>query len=325
LDEVPHLTNETVFDLRERPRHLIVIGAGPIGLEMAQAFRRLGSRVTVLEKFRALPKDDPEIAEIALAALRAEDIGIREGVDITGVTTGAGTIEVKLAAGEGGGDGDTVTGSHLLVATGRTPALEGLALEAAGIAHDAGGIRVDRRLRTTNRRVFAIGDCRQGLQFTHVAGYEAGIVLRNALFHLPAKADYGAVPWVTYTDPEIAHVGLAEAAARARYGDRVRVVRESFAGNDRAQAERATDGLLKLVAVGGRPVGVSVVGTNAGELIQLWALALSRRLKLADIASFIAPYPTLGEISKRAAGATFSDRLFSKRTRAIVRLLQWFG
>ena len=322
LDEVPYLTNETIFDLRERPRHLVVIGAGPIGLEMAQAFRRLGSTVTVLEKFRALPKDDPEIAAIALAALRGEGLAINEGVEITAVSGTGGAIRVAYEDAAGA---HSVEGSHLLVATGRAPVIEALGLDAAGIAHDAAGIAVDARLRTSNRRVYAIGDCRRGLQFTHVAGYEAGIVLRNALFHLPARANYDAVPWVTYTDPEIAHVGLGEAAARERFGDRVRIICQRYDGNDRAQAERATGGLFKLVAHAGRPLGVSIVGAGAGELIQIWALALARRLKLADIAGFIAPYPTFGEIGKRAAGAYFSDRLFSARTRAIVRFLQRFG
>ncbi len=322
LDEVPYLTNETIFDLRERPRHLVVIGAGPIGLEMAQAFHRLGSAVTVLEKVRALPRDDPEIAAIALAALRGEGLVIREGVEIAAVAGTAGAIRVAYEDATGA---HSVEGSHLLVATGRAPAIAALDLDAAGIAHDAAGIAVDARLRTSNRRVYAIGDCRRGLQFTHVAGYEAGIVLRNALFHLPARADYDAVPRVTYTDPEIAHVGLDEAAARARFGDRVRIIRQRYDENDRARAERATTGLLKLVAHGGRPLGVSIVGAGAGELIQIWALALARRLRLADIAGFIAPYPTFGEIGKRAAGSYFSDRLFSARTRAIVRFLQRFG
>ena len=322
LEDVPYLTNETIFSLTERPEHLVVIGAGPIGLEMAQAFRRLGSRVTVLEKFHALPKDDTELARDLLERLQGEGIELREGVDIERVERQGDEIRVSASRE---GKTDSLAGSHLLLATGRAPAVEDLDLEAAGIAYDKSGIVTDARLRTSNKRVFAIGDCRQGLQFTHVAGYEAGIVIRNALFKLPAKAEYSAVPWVTYTDPELAQVGLTEQDARDRYGDSVSVLRAEYADNDRARTERITTGCVKVIARKGRPVGATVFGAQAGELINFWTLAISQKLKLSAIAGYISPYPTLSELNKRAAGMAFTETLFSDRTRRLVRFLQKLG
>ena len=217
---------------------------------------------------------------------------------------------------------ERLTGSHLLVAAGRRANVEGLGLAAAGVEHSPKGIKVDARLRTTNRRIYAIGDVAGGLQFTHVAGYHAGIVIRNALFRLPAKVDTSAVPWVTYTEPELAQVGLGEAAARER-GLEVEVLTWPFADNDRAQAERATAGFVKvLVGRRGRILGATIVGERAGELIQPWVLAISTGQRIGSMAQFVAPYPTLGEASKRAAGSHYTPKLFSERTRRIVRLLQ---
>jgi len=319
LDTVPYLTNETIFDNRARPDHLIVIGGGPIGAELAQAHRRLGTRVTVLEAFTILGKDDPELTEIVKRQLRAEGIDMREGVGVTGVSGTAGEFAVTLDGGE------EIAGSHLLVAAGRRPNVDGLGLEAAGIAYSAKGIDVDRRLRTSNRKVFAIGDVAGGPQFTHAAGYHAGIVVRNALFRLPAKVDYRALPWVTYTDPELAHVGLTEEQARADHGD-IRVLRWPFAENDRAQAERDTSGMIKAITTKrGRVLGASIVGAHAGELIQPWVLAIGKGLKIGDFANMIVPYPTRGEVGKRAAGSFYASSLFSEKTRRIVRFLARFG
>lgn len=322
LEDAPYLTNETVFSLTERPEHLVIIGAGPIGLEMAQAFRRLGSRVTVLEIFHALPKDDAELARDLVELLRGEGIDLREGVDIESVERQGEGVRIATSRE---GRAESLEASHLLLATGRAPAVDGLDLEAAGIAYDKSGIFTDARLRTSNKRVFAIGDCRQGLQFTHVAGYEAGIVIRNALFKLPAKADYSAVPWVTYTDPELAQIGLNEQEARDRYGDAVSVLRAEYADNDRARTERVSAGVVKVIAKGGRPVGATVLGAQAGELINFWTLAISQKLKLSAIAGYISPYPTLSELNKRAAGMAFTETLFSDRTRRVVRFLQKLG
>jgi pyruvate/2-oxoglutarate dehydrogenase complex dihydrolipoamide dehydrogenase (E3) component len=319
LDSVPYLTNETVFDLATRPAHLIVIGGGPIGCELAQAFRRLGAAVTVLEMYSALGKDDPELAAAVKVRLSEEGVALREGVAIRRIDARDGAIAIAI---ESGGKTETIAGSHLLVAAGRTPNLEALALEAAGVAASKAGIVVDGRLRTSNRRIFAIGDAAGGHQFTHLAGYHAGIVIRQALFRLFwTRTDLSALPWVTFTDPELANAGLSEAAARQRHGE-VRVLRWAFADNDRAQAERATEGLAKIVTTKkGRILGAGIVGKNAGELIQPWCLAIQSRLKIGAMAGYIAPYPTLGEVSKRAAGSFYTPALFSARTRRIVRLL----
>ncbi|NHB75539.1 dihydrolipoyl dehydrogenase family protein [Rhodobacter calidifons] len=317
VDTVPYLTNETIFDLRERPQHLIVIGGGPIGVEMAQAHRRLGCAVTVVEGASVLGREDPELARVVTDALQAEGIVLVEGQPVVRLAKTDGTVEVTL------GDGRQVRGSHLLLAVGRKVALEGMNLEAAGVAHTGKGVTVDARLRSSNRRIFAVGDAAGGLQFTHVAGWHAGIVIRQAILGLPARADPRAVPRATYTDPELAQVGLTEAEARALHGEALTVVRASLAHNDRAQAEGKTAGFAKVMIVKGRPVGAGIVGPQAGELIGLWALALSARLKMSAIAGMIAPYPTLGEVSKRAAGAYFAPRLFeSAAVKRLVRLVQ---
>ena len=320
LDQVPYLTNETVFDLDQRPDHLIVIGGGPIGIELAQAHRRLGARVTVLEGLSILGKDDAEAVEVVRRRVIDDGIDLREGAMIKTVERHGNGIALTI---ENGGADERVTGSHLLVAVGRRANVDGLNLEAAGIRYSPKGIEVDKRLRTTNKRVFAIGDVVGGYQFTHMAAYQAGIVIRNALFHLPAKVDYAAVPWVTYTDPELAHVGLNEREARERFGDDIRVLNWSFAENDRAQAERETDGIIKIV-VGrkGRILGATIVGAHAGELILTWVLAVREGLKVGAVANLIAPYPTLSEVSKRAAGSYYTPTLFNERTRRLVGAFQ---
>ncbi|MEO3432102.1 FAD-dependent oxidoreductase [Inquilinus sp. CAU 1745] len=318
LDAVPYLTNETVFGLTAAPSHLIVIGGGPIGIELAQAHRRLGCRVTVLEKAAILPKDDPELVAVVRASLTDDGVDVREKAEIVGIEPegeGAAVI-LRSQTGE-----ERLTASHLLVATGRKPVLDGLDLEKAGVKRTDRGLTVDARLRTTNRRVYGVGDAVGGYQFTHMAGYHAGIVIRNILFRLPAKVDATAMPWVTYTDPELAQVGLTEAGARERHPD-IRVLRWPFAENDRARTERNTAGLVKLVTTPrGRILGAGIAGPHAGEQIHLWTLAVGRKMKIGAIAGMIAPYPTLGEAGKRAAGDFYTPSLFSDRTRKLVRLL----
>src|SRR6202047_3626597 len=304
LDRVSYLTNETVFANRELPQHLIVIGGGPIGIEMAQAHARLGARVTVLDVGPLLPRDDPELAAGLAARPSAEGITTHPLIQIIGIERDEEAIHVYLA------DGSRVGGLHL---------------SAAGIASTAKGITVDARLRTTNRRAFAVGDVAGGPQFTHIALYHAGIVIRNALFRLPAKVDYRALPWVTYTDPELAQVGLTDAAARAT-GRAPSVLRWRFAENDRAQTERDTEGSVKIVTRrDGRILGASILGAGAGDLILPWALAISQKLKIGALANLIVPYPTRGEASKRAAGCYYTPTLFSPRTRRLVRFLARFG
>jgi pyruvate/2-oxoglutarate dehydrogenase complex dihydrolipoamide dehydrogenase (E3) component len=254
--------------------------------------------------------------------LRAEGVELREGARVVRVERAGNGVATVI---DEDGAETTIEGSHLLIAAGRAPVVDDLGLDAAGVAYGAKGIEVDARLRTTNRRIFAIGDVAGPYPFTHMAGYQAGIVLRNALFRLPARADYRAVPWVTYTDPELAQVGMTEARARAA-GHAVRVLRWPFAENDRARAERDTHGLVKaIVSRRGRVLGAGIVGPHAGELIQTWELAIRARLKVGAIAALIVPYPTLAEVNKRAAGGFYTPKLFSDRTRRLVRLLARFG
>jgi pyruvate/2-oxoglutarate dehydrogenase complex dihydrolipoamide dehydrogenase (E3) component len=275
-----------------------------------------------------LGKDDPEVTAFARRQLVADGVEIHEGIAVKQVAGDGNAIAVTI---EENGATRTLSGSHLLVAAGRKANVEGLNLEAAGVTYSPKGIAVDARLRSSNKRIFAVGDVAVveglgGYQFTHLAGYHAGIVIRNALFKLPAKVNYAALPWVTFTDPEIAHVGLTEAEARARHGDSVKVLTCSFAENDRAQAERATEGLVKVVVgTRGRILGASIAGRHAGELLHPWVLALGQGLKIGALANMIAPYPTLGEVSKRAAGSYYTPALFGERTRKIVRFLQWLG
>ena len=319
LDQVTYYTNEDIFDLRDRPRHLIVIGGGPIGMELAQAHRRLGSDVTVLEGMKALGKDDPELAAIALKKIRAEGVEIVEGALASEIAMDADSIVVKTK------DGAEYRGSHLLMAVGRKPNLDNLGLEEAGIERERAGVTVDASMKTSNRRVYAIGDAAGGLQFTHMAGYHAGVIIRSALFGLPAKASSTHIPWATYTEPEIAQVGMTEAEARAAHGDRLEVLRFGYDENDRARAELKTDGLIKVMVVKGRPVGASIVGAQAGELISVWALAISAKLKISQVAGMVAPYPTLGELNKRVAGQYYTPRLFQNDwVKRIVRFVQRF-
>lgn len=321
LAETPHFTNETIFDNPSLPERLLVIGAGPIGLELAQAHRRLGAEVTVAEAQRALPKDDPEAVAVVLRRLRREGVEIVEGAKVAGVRRAGNCLALDL---ELNGATRTVEGSALLVAAGRRANVDGLGLEAAGVAYTPKGVQVDARMRTTNPRIYALGDVTGGPQFTHAANYQAGIVLRNILFRLPAKAT-APIPWVTFTDPELAQVGLTEAEARAQGRD-ICVLRWPFAENDRAQTERSAEGFVKIVATPrGRVLGATIVGRHAGELIQPWVLALGAGLSLSKMAGMVAPYPTLGEANKRAAASFFLPKLFSERTRAIVRLLARLG
>jgi pyruvate/2-oxoglutarate dehydrogenase complex dihydrolipoamide dehydrogenase (E3) component len=323
IDSVDYLTNESVFDLTRRPGHLVVIGGGPIGMELAQAHRRLGSRVTVLEAASALGKDDPELAALVLRQIRAEGVDIRENAKVARVEKRGKTgIRVHV---ENAGRRQVVDGTHLLVAAGRAANVAGLDLEKAGIEYDAKGLKVSDRLRTTNRRVYAVGDVAGSLQFTHVANYHAGIVIRALLFRLPAREKLGAVPWATFTDPELAHVGMTEADA-VKAGKKIRVLRWPYAENDRAQAERRTEGHIKIAAgPRGRILGVTIVGANAAEMINIWALALSRGLRLGDVAAYVAPYPTMSEIGKRAAITYFAGAAGKPLVRRLIGLLRLFG
>ena len=319
LDQTPFMTNETVFDNLVLPDHLIVIGGGPIGLELAQAHRRLGARVTVLEAKSIMPKDDPEAVAVVKQSLEADGVSILENALVTAVAKAASCVAVTVTRD---GKSQVVNGSHLLLAVGRVPNVEGLNLEAAGVRYSRKGIEVDSGLCTSNRRVHAIGDVAGGLQFTHVAGYHAGLIIRRVLFKLPIKTDYSAIPWCTYTDPELAQVGVTEAQARER-GLKFSITRWPLHENDRAQAEREVHGFAKVVVVNGRPIGATIVGFRAGELILPWVMAIGQKMKLSSMAGMVAAYPTLSEVSKRASSAYFTPTLFSPRTRAVVNFLSW--
>ncbi|MCW5734275.1 MAG: FAD-dependent oxidoreductase [Enhydrobacter sp.] len=314
------LTNETVFALRDKPDHLLILGGGPVGIEMALAHRRLGVAVTVVQKSSILPRDEPELVEILRGVLRREEIDLLEGSDVTSIRHAPDGVIMTIRRA---GREELITGSHLLVAAGRAPRVSGLGLDAAGIEHTARGIVVDSRLRTTQRHVFALGDVIDAPRFTHVAAYQAGIVVRNMAFRLPAKVDYGSVPWVTYTDPELAHVGVTEYEARKQFGDEVRIESVSLEENDRAIAERRVDGAIKIV-LGRRDriLGVSILAPAAGEMIGLWCLAIKRKLPLRAIAELMLPYPTMSEIGKAAAGQHYRATLFGRTTRRVVRALQ---
>jgi pyruvate/2-oxoglutarate dehydrogenase complex dihydrolipoamide dehydrogenase (E3) component len=322
LDSTPHLTNETVFDLTERPQHLVVIGAGPVGLELAQAFRRLGSEVTVVEAAEPLAREDPECAAVVLDQLTREGITLRSSSSI--VRIGADGANVQVAV-RGDQQEEMIEGSHLLVATGRRASAAGLDLDRAGIKFDGSGILVDKRLKTANKRVYAIGDVAGGAQFTHVANYHAGLVIRNALFRLPAKVNGDTIPRVTFTDPELAHVGLTEAEARRRRHT-IRVLRWPYHENDRAQAERETIGHIKVVTTKrGRILGATIVGAAAGELITTWTLAVSQGLNIRAFTGIVVPYPTYAEIGKRAAITYFTPSLANTRIRRVIAWLRRFG
>lgn len=315
-----YFTNENIFDNKQLPEHLLVIGGGPIGMEMAQAHRLLGSKVTVVDMAAVLPHNDTEAVKIVRHRFLADGINFREFIKINKVHKKGKDIilDVELP----GGSPFKITGSHLLVAAGRHANLNNLDLDKAGVKRHLKGINVNRRLQTSNKRIYAIGDIASPYQFTHVATYQAGIVIRNILFKIPAKVDYKAIPWVTYTTPEIAHCGLIKEEAFSKYGyENVRILRFEYKDNDRAQAELATEGFVKVTVLkNGRILGVGIVGKNAGELIQIWILAIKNKLKINAMAGYISPYPTLGEINKRAAGSFYTDLLFrSRKTKWLTR------
>ncbi len=322
LETVHYLTNETIFDNTRKPAHLVIIGGGPIGMELAQAHRRLGAQVTVLEMFAPLAKDDPELTAVVLDQVRRDGVDIRSGIAVKQVAVRGKGIRVSI---EEGGKPVNIDGSHLLIAAGRKPNVADLNLEAAGVEYSPKGIAVNRKLKTSNRKIYAIGDVIGSLQFTHVANYHAGIVIRSALFRLPAKVNNDVVPWVTYTDPELAHVGLSEEAARERFGE-IRILRWPYAENDRAQAERKTDGMIKVItSKKGKILGASIVGQSAGELIQPWVLAITKGHKIGIMTSIIAPYPTLSEINKRVAFGFYTDKLSNPWVKRTIKFLARFG
>ena len=321
LDQMPYLTNESVFETRERPKHLIILGAGTTGLELAQAFRRLGSEVTVLEVAQPLAHEDPECAAIVLDALAREGVTIRSHVTVERVRRLRQRIEVVLA----GDTEETIQGSDLLVAIGRRPNIAGLDLEAGRVRHDPNGIVVNKRFGTSNKRVYAIGDVIGRPQFTHAANLQAVQLVKHLLFWLPVKVNADEIPRVTFTDPELAHIGLTDEQAAKKHGA-IRVLRWPYFENDRAQAEHETRGHIKVVTdKKGLILGVTIVGAAAGEQITAWTLAINHGLNIRAFAELVVPYPTYSEIGKRAAFSFFTPRLTSSWLRRILNLLRRFG
>jgi pyruvate/2-oxoglutarate dehydrogenase complex dihydrolipoamide dehydrogenase (E3) component len=322
LLDTPHLTSESLADLAELPRHLIVIGAGATGLELAQAFRRLGAEVSVLEAAIPLAHEDPECAAIVLDALEREGVKLRAGVETTNVRRVFARVQVSFATPAGA---ETIEGTHVLVAAGRAPNLDDLGLEAAGISRAAPGIVVDPHLRTTNKRVYAVGDATGASALAHVASYHAGIVTRQLLLRMPVKVNHLAIPRVIRTDPELAQIGLREDEARAQRRA-IRVLRWPYRENDRAQAAGTTNGHIKVVTDrGGDILGATIVGAEAGESIAIWALAISENLNIRAFGGLVAPHPSYAELGKRAAGTYFSPGLTSPRARRIMGWLRRRG
>jgi pyruvate/2-oxoglutarate dehydrogenase complex dihydrolipoamide dehydrogenase (E3) component len=322
LEGAPYLTTETAFDLAACPEHLIVLGAGSVGLEFAQAFRRLGAEVTVVDATAPLAQEDPECAAVVLDQFVREGIRVRSA-SVARVAEAQSQLQVLLTSA--GGE-ETIEGSsHLLVAGGRWPNVVGLGLDAAGIKYDEHGIAVDKGLRTANPRVYAIGDVADGQHLPHAADHQASLVVRNALFRAPVRFDPEVVPRVTFTDPELAQVGMTEAVARRRR-HRIRVLRWPYRENDRAHAEGQARGHIKVVITRrGRILGVTIVGAGAGELITLWTLAISRGVDIRALAGIVVPYPTLAEIGKWAATTYFMSSLTNSWVRRIIALLRRLG
>lgn len=319
LQAIPYLTNETVFTLTEAVPSLTVLGGGAIGVELAQAFCRLGTRVHLVNRGpQILPKEDADISQVV--AQRLADEGVQFHLDCEPVRAEGRAGAVRLWLKERGGGERVVETTHLLVAAGRRPNLEGLALERAGVAVAQGHIVTDRRLRTSNPDIYACGDVAGRHQFTHVAEHHAGVVLRNALFHLPAKVEERVIPWCTFTDPELARVGISEDEARAA-GLSYRVYAVPFRDVDRAQTDGETVGFAKILTdPGGRLLGAAIVGAAAGELIHEYALALAKKMKAADLSRVLHVYPTLAQINRRVADLRLKEGLTPGRRRLIQRL-----
>lgn len=311
LETVSYLTNETIFKLKEKPDHLIVVGGGPIGCELAQAYSLLGVKTTILETFSLLPKEDPEVIDVLRGSLKEDGVEILEGAQVTSISQSKNRIKVSLGK-------KVIEGSHLLIATGRKANVEGLGLERAGIRYTSRGIEVDQRLRTSQKKIFALGDVIGQYQFTHVAAYHAQVLLKNCLFHIPTKVDMKALPWVTFTDPEIAHVGMLHSMAPSNS----KTLQWPYAECDRAQTEKETKGFIKvIVSRKGKILAVSIVGANAGELILPWVLAIKKKMTLRGLADVIVPYPTLSELTKKVAGSFYTPLLFSPWMRKFVQFL----
>ncbi len=313
LDKTDYLTNRDVFSIEKLPKSMIILGGGPVGIEFAQAFSRLGSKVYVVERLgNILSFDDEDLTGLLREILESEGVEFYLDSGVVRVNDLGNEKEVIFKKG---GETSSLKADALVVATGRKSNLAGLGLESIDVATDKRGLKLDSRLRTTQRHIYGAGDVTGSYQFTHSAGYEGGIVVSNAVFHFPRKVDYTFLPWVTYTDPELANIGMNEKAAKAA-GIEYSVWTEEFRNNDRNLAEGGNSGRIKMILDGReKPIGVQILGAKAGELLNEWVAVLNGNVKLSSLASAIHPYPTLGEINKSVAGAYLSPKIFSEAVR----------
>ena len=303
LETVPYLTNENLFDLTEQPAHLVIIGGGVIGMEMAQSFRRLGSEVTVIEPGDIMARDDRDSVAVVVDVMQAEGVHFVKG-KAAKVEGGKGAVKVHTDGG------DVVSGSHLLVAVGRIARVSGYGLEELGMELSRNGIAVDDRRRTSVKGIYAIGDCRDGPRLTHVSGYEGSNVALEIVTGIPTKVDWKALPWCTYTEPEVAQIGLTESEAREKHGDKVTVVTEHFADNERAIAEDSTKGHLKVIFKGKQVIGASICGKHAGELLLPFTQSITGKSSSFALGSAVISYPTRSEILKAAAFKAWEPTVF---------------
>ena len=318
LDKTSAMTNRDIFTLDRLPKSMIIIGGGPIGIEMGQAFNRLGTTVTVVEMGDTiLPKEDKDMAEMVMGVLQAEGVRFRLKASILRVVHVGAEHEVMIKAGD---TSEALCAEAILVAAGREANLQGLGLDGIGVEFDRRGLKLDERLRTTQKHIYGAGDVTGGYQFTHAAGYEGGVVVTNAVFHLPRKVDYTYLPWCTYTDPELASIGMNEKAAQdagIKYGVWV----EDFHDNDRGLAEGEATGKIKmLLDEKEKPVGVQILGPRAGDLLGEWVAVFNGKTALSTLASAVHPYPTLGEINKKVAGTFLSTKIFSEPVKKGLKL-----
>ena len=314
LDKTPFITNKEIFSLDHLPSSMIILGAGPIATEMAQAFSRLGSKVSVVQRSgQILSKEDKDLADEVMGVLSSEGVEFYLNATIIRALEHGGEREVLIKDGDG--REISLRAEKILVALGRKPNIEGLGLEHIGVELNKKGVKVDNRLRTNIKHIYAAGDVTGAYQFTHAAGYEGGIVISNAIFHLPRKVDYTFLPWCTYADPELASIGMNEKAAKAA-GIECSVWTEAFKDNDRSLAEGERIGKIKMILdKDEKPLGVQILGPRAGELLNEWVAVLNGKVKLSSLASAVHPYPTLGEINKRVAGTYFSPKIFSDKVK----------
>lgn len=314
LEDVPYLTNENLFELTEQPEHLVIIGGGVIGMEMGQSFRRLGCEVTIINPGPLLPRDDPDSVAVVKSQMEREGVRFVDG-KAQSVSGGKGAITVVTDRG------DTLAGSHLLMAVGRKARVSCYGLEELGLELGRNGIKVDARRRTSVKHIYAIGDCREGPRLTHVSGYEGSNAVLEIALGLPTKVDWRALPWCTYTEPEVAQIGMTEDEARKAHGDAVSVVRESFDHNDRAVAEGETAGHMKLVLKGKKVVGASIVGKNAGDLLLPLTQAISGKSSTFALGGAVISYPTRSEITKALAFKAWEPTVFGGLPRKWAALL----